>query len=131
MSEDPSNAVSLLENIHRSISGGFCRNDFGAFGARQVQSWREIGVLFSTERDPNRLDKRVQESHLSLTVGKSDVSQPNRGKRINRAVSSTRGRRVTPIFEDKVAFQKDCGNWLSFARKKPRKSSSSQPNLSE
>ncbi|GBM78715.1 hypothetical protein AVEN_49940-2 [Araneus ventricosus] len=50
---------------------------------RQVQSWREIGVLFSTERDPNRLEKRVRESHLSLTGGKSDVSQPNRGTRID------------------------------------------------
>ncbi|GBM70050.1 hypothetical protein AVEN_249191-1 [Araneus ventricosus] len=44
----------------------------------QVQSWREIGVLFSTERDPNRLEKRVRESLLSLTGGKSDISHPNR-----------------------------------------------------
>ncbi|GBM88953.1 hypothetical protein AVEN_269054-1 [Araneus ventricosus] len=50
---------------------------------RQVQSCREIGVLFSTERDPNRLEKRVRESHLSSTGGKSDVSQPNRGTRID------------------------------------------------
>ncbi|GBM63807.1 hypothetical protein AVEN_262696-1 [Araneus ventricosus] len=46
---------------------------------RQVQSWREIGVLFSTERDPNRLENRVRDSHSSLTGGKSDVPQPNRG----------------------------------------------------
>ncbi|GBN46672.1 hypothetical protein AVEN_23366-1 [Araneus ventricosus] len=51
-------------------------------GLRQVQSCREIGVLFSAERDPNRLGKRVRESHLSLAGGKSDVSQPNRGTRI-------------------------------------------------
>ncbi|GBN79401.1 hypothetical protein AVEN_224547-1 [Araneus ventricosus] len=53
---------------------------------RQVQSWREIGVLFSTEQDPNRLEKRVRESHLSLTGGKSDVSQPNWGYQ-NRPVT--------------------------------------------
>ncbi|GBM58065.1 hypothetical protein AVEN_10372-1 [Araneus ventricosus] len=45
---------------------------------RQVQSCREIGVLFSTEQDPNRLEKRVRESPLSLAGGKSNISQPNR-----------------------------------------------------
>ncbi|GBN70924.1 hypothetical protein AVEN_215463-1 [Araneus ventricosus] len=44
---------------------------------RQVHNCREIGVLFSTERDPNWLEKRVRESHLSLTGGKSDISQPH------------------------------------------------------
>ncbi|GBL68617.1 hypothetical protein AVEN_138342-1 [Araneus ventricosus] len=54
---------------------------------RHVQSCREIGVLYSTERDPNRLEKWVRESHLSLTGGKSDVSQPNRGYQ-NRPVNN-------------------------------------------
>ncbi|GBM15178.1 hypothetical protein AVEN_39093-1 [Araneus ventricosus] len=53
---------------------------------RQVQSCLEIRVLFSTERDPNQLEKWVRESHFSLTGGKIDVSQPNRGYK-NRPVS--------------------------------------------
>ncbi|GBM48155.1 hypothetical protein AVEN_138291-1 [Araneus ventricosus] len=63
---------------------------------RQVQSWREIGVLLSTERDPNRLEKRVRESHLSLTGGKSDVSQPKRRTRIDPLQKSVS--RFTSIF---------------------------------
>ncbi|GBL65103.1 hypothetical protein AVEN_17205-1 [Araneus ventricosus] len=83
---------------------------------RQVQSWREIGVLFSTERDPNRLEKRVRESHLSPTGGKSDVSQPNRGTRIDPYKYERNDYKSGKIFEP-VKARKHCCHVLFFKKR--------------
>ncbi|GBO38200.1 hypothetical protein AVEN_67676-1 [Araneus ventricosus] len=71
---------------------------------RQVQSWREIGVFFSTERDPNWLEQWVRKSYFSLTGGKSDVFLKRCKERI-QARNPSNATRVTKDSPSQASFR--------------------------